>query len=182
MIARLLDCITRDRRRTVPGNPTAHNPLRIQNRIRMQVRDRLTGEVRQDGVHVGNIMATYGLNDLIERMATGGEASDIVHMGAVGTHTTAEASGNSGLFAGTNSVFLSQGSMAVSDLGNLTVEYQMTFDDGSAYEIHEVGLLGTNNMAASLIARSMVTGANSVNKGTADEVNISYQIIAGTGA
>ncbi len=65
---------------------------------------------------------------------------------------------------------------AASDLGNFTVECQTMSDDGSAYEIHEVGLRGTNDMAA----RLMVTGTNSVNKGAAGEVNISYQIIEGT--
>ena len=71
--------------------------------------------------------------------------------------------------------------MAVSDKGDLTCEYQMTFADGSAYEIHEVGLFGTNNMAASMIARSML-GTDSVDKGAADTVEISYQIIASTAA
>jgi len=176
---RLLDCITPGRRGRSPDNPVCHLPLRLQNRIIGRVRDKATGEVKQEFCHQGNVMATYGLNNLIERMATGGEASDLVHMGAVGTHTQVEASGNTGLYAGTNSVFLSQAAMAVSAKGELTVEYQMTFDDGSIYEVHEVGLLGTNNMANSLIARAML-GTDSINKGAADEINISYQIIAST--
>ena len=179
MVTNILDCITPGRRAEMATNPTPHCPLTVQNRIKYQVRDRFTGEVRQKGIHEGNIMATYGLNVLGELIATGGEASDLVHLGAVGTQTTAEASENTGLYAGTNSVFLSAASMNVSDKGNLTVEYQMTFDDASAYEIHEVGLLGTNDMTDSLIARAMV-GTDSINKATGDEVNYSYQIIMGT--
>uniref|UniRef100_A0A6M3IEF3 Uncharacterized protein n=1 Tax=viral metagenome TaxID=1070528 RepID=A0A6M3IEF3_9ZZZZ len=175
-----LDCITLGRRGRIPANPGGHCPLTLQNRILGVVRDRETGELKQQFVHEGNVMATYGLNNLIERMATGGDASNLVHLGAVGTHTQAEASTNTGLYAGTNSKYLSQASMNVSDKGNLTVEYQMTIDDASAYQVHEVGLLGTNSMIDSLIARAML-GTNSINKGTADTIEISYQIIAGTG-
>jgi len=181
MVAKLLDCITRGRRDRVPDNPAAHLPLRLQNRIVGKVRDRETGELKQEFVHQGNIMATYGLNNLIERMATGGEASDLVHAMAVGTHTQAEASGNTGLYASTAIAYLSAASMAVSDKGDLTCEYQATFDDANAYALHEVGLLGTNDATGSLIARSML-GTDSINKGAGDTVEITYQIIAGTAA
>jgi hypothetical protein len=175
---RLLDCVTPGRRHLTSRNPQPHLPLAFQNRVKGKLIGP-DGEVKQEFVHEGNVMATYGLNNLMERIATGGEASDIVHMGAVGTQTTAEASDNTGLYAGTNSAFLSAASMNGSDLGNFTVEYQMTFDDASDYEIHEVGLLGTNDMSDSLIARTMV-GTDSVNKQTADTVLISYQIVAST--
>lgn len=181
MVANILDCVTPGRRHRAVGNPARHCPLTIQNRIRYRVRDRLTGEVKQEGMVEGNVLTTFGLNNLGERMVTGGDASDLVHMMAVGTQTTAEASDNSGLYAGTNSVYLSQASMAVSDKGAMTVEFQATFDDGSAYEIHEVGLMGTNLMANSLVARAMV-GTDSINKGVSDEVHYSYQVIIGTAA
>jgi hypothetical protein len=179
MVANILDCITPGRRRGGAGNPAPHSPLAIQNQVIYKVRDRESGEIKQEGVLEGNVMCTWGMNNLGERMVTGGDASDLVQMLAVGTHTQAEASDNTGLYAGTNSVYLSQASMAVSDLGNMTVEFQATIDDASAYQLHEVGLMGTNLMNNSLVARKML-GTDSINKGTGDEVNLSHRVVLAT--
>jgi hypothetical protein len=67
-----------------------------------------------------------------------------------------------------------------SDKGSYTTEYQATFSDtDDARTIHEICLCQTNTYDASGGARS-VLGTDSVGKGTADTVNISYQFIAGT--
>ena len=116
-------------------NPGKHSPLLLQNRIQAEV-------VGPDGVvkhridHRGNILATYGLNRLIEMLA--------------------------------------------SDAGARSLQYNATFaSNGNACSVNEVGLFATNNATQNMIARS-VLGTDSINRGTADEIRISYQIIAGT--
>lgn len=175
----LLDGITRPGRNPL-SNPREHSPLVLQHRIICEVKDRKSGKSKSRVIHEGNVLATYGLNRLSEMLISdAGGASDWVSAGAIGTSTTAENSTHVGLFNSTAIVHLSQASMAGSDKGNYTAEWQMTFDDASAYEVHEVGLFATNNATENMIARSEL-GTDSVNKGTGDTVYISYQIIAST--
>ena len=161
-------------------NPGKHSPLLLQNRIQAEV-------VGPDGVvkhridHRGNILATYGLNRLIEMLAsdTNGASRWCSAMG-IGTSTTAAASTQDSLVASTQIVHLSQASMVASDAGARTLQYNATFaSNGNACSVNEVGLFATNNATQNMIARS-VLGTDSINRGTADEIRISYQIIAGT--
>jgi hypothetical protein len=164
---------------TPTRNPQPHAPLQFQNRVLIDVH-RHDGEIDQY-VHEGNVLATFGLDQLVNILANNSVGSNWVIAGALGTHTVAEASTHSGLSASTAIVHLSQASMAVSDKGVRTVEYQMTFDDGSAYVANEVGIFNSNVADDSMVARTML-GTDSVNKGTGDTVNVSYQVIAGTAA
>lgn len=131
--------------------------------------------------HRGNIMATYGLNRLIEMLASDSDgASNWVSAMAIGTSTTAAASTQDSLVASTQIVHLSQASMAASDAGARSLQYNATFaSNGNACSINEVGLFATNAATANMVARS-VLGTDSINRGASDEIRISYQVIAGT--
>lgn len=167
-------------------NPGLHSPVPMQNRVRVEVwgPDEANPEkpqlvcknVRE---HVGNIMATYGLNRLCELVATGGEASNWVSMGRIGTSTTAVASSQDTLGASTGSVVITAASMDVSDQGNRTARYVMTFasnNPAGAATINEVGLF-CNSTAHSQMAARSVLGTDSVNKGASDEIRISYDLV-----
>lgn len=161
-------------------NPGSHAPLLLQNRIQAEVVGP-DGAVKHRMDHQGNILATHGLNRLIEMLAsdTNG-ASGWCSAMAIGTSTTAAASTQDALVASTQIVHLSQASMVASDAGARTLQYNATFaSNGNAAAINEVGLFATNNATQNMIARS-VLGTDSINRGTADEIRISYQIIAGT--
>jgi hypothetical protein len=132
----------------------------------------------------GNIAVTYGLNNLAERLVSASAAfSDQTTKGwcqamAVGTDSSpAPSFTGDTLNSSQTFVLLSAASMAVSDAGARTLEYQATFDDASAYLIAEVGLFGTQNASGSMIAHSTLAATDQVNKGTGDTVNISYQLI-----
>ncbi|MGE3317646.1 MAG: hypothetical protein AB7O26_21250 [Planctomycetaceae bacterium] len=162
------------------ANPAAHCPLMLQNRVQAEI-VAPDGTVKHRIDHTGNIMATYGLNRLIEMLAsdTNG-ASRWASAMAIGTSTTAAASTQDSLVASTQIVHLSQASMVASDAGARTLQYNGTFaSNGNACQIHEVGLFATNNATQHMIARS-VLGTDSINRGASDEIRISYQIIAGT--
>lgn len=162
------------------SNPGEHSPIGMQNRIIAEV-------IGPDGMlkhridHHGNIMATYGLNRLIEMLASDSDgASDWVSAMAIGTSTTAAASTQDSLVASTQIVHLSQASMAASDAGARSLQYNATFaSNGNACAINEVGLFATNAATANMVARS-VLGTDSINRGASDEIRISYQVIAGT--
>lgn len=169
------------RQRQAPRNPSPHSPVNWQNEIRMQVVSP-EGVVKQDVLHQGNIMLTFGLNRLVELIATGGEASNWVSAMAIGTSNTAAASTQNALVASTGIVHLSQASMVASDAGNLTLAYNATFasnNPAGAAQINEVGLFATNAATASGVARS-VLGTDSVNKGANDSILITYRLIAST--
>lgn len=175
----VLDGIVRGGDGASASNPVPHAPLMMQNRI---IIDHFTPDGQYNRtVHEGNILATFGLDQLVNILANNSVGSDWVIAMGVGTDNTAEASTHSGLIASTAIVHLSQASMNVSDKGARTVEYQGTFDDSNAYALHEVGVFNSNVADDSMVARTLL-GTDSVNKGTGDTVNISYQIIAGTAA
>jgi hypothetical protein len=162
------------------SNPTPHAPVLMQNRVQAEVIGP-DGAVKHRIDHSGNIMATYGLNRLIEMLAsdTNG-ASRWASAMAIGTSTTAAASTQDSLVASTQIIHLSQASMVASDGGARTLQYNGTFaSNGNACQIHEVGLFATNNATQNMIARS-VLGTDSINRGASDEIRISYQVIAGT--
>lgn len=168
---------------TNPGSRLApHRPLLMQNRIRVQVLGP-DGEVKADREHVGNIMATYGLNRLCELCATGGDASNWVAKAAIGTHTVAESSTHDTLGSSVGSVAMTGASLVASDAGNRSLNYQMTFasdNPAGAATINEIGLFVSSNQTTGMIARTML-GTDNVNKGASDSINATYQIVFTTG-
>jgi hypothetical protein len=162
--------------------PVPHSPVLVQDEILFQVVGRNDGVVKQQGIIEGNLLVTYGMDALCNLIASGGEASDWVHAHAIGTDSTAAATDDTGLGSSKAFVYLSQASMNVSDLGARTTEYQMTYDDALAYQIHEIGLFGSNVATASMIARGILTGTNSIDKGTDDIIHMSHRLVFGTGA
>jgi hypothetical protein len=159
-----------------------HSPFRAKNRIKIRLVGP-DGVIKQEFDHVENIMATYGLNWLCERIVTGGEASSWVQRMGIGTSTTAAASDQASLIASTASVHISDASMDASDAGNMSCNFQATFaanNPAGAAAIHEVGLFGGTALSGSMIARS-VLGTASINKGASDSIQITHQVVFTTG-
>lgn len=165
-----------------PKNPKPHSPLGIQNRIRMQVvGPDETGNIvtKHDKTVEGNIMCTYGLNRLCELVATGGDASNWFGGMRIGTGNTAAASTDNALVASTGSVALTDAT-AVIDQGNQTVRSLATFasdNPAGAAQIREIGIFVSSGVTTGAIARRDLTGAESVNKGASDSINVSYDIV-----
>jgi hypothetical protein len=156
----------------------------MQNRV---VLEKFTPESPDKPVHrsvrEGNLAVTWGLNNMVERLVTATAAFSNLTNGwvnamAVGTVSTAPTFTGDALNSLTTKVVLqSTAEMSISDAGPRTVEYQGTFDDGGAYVIKEVGLFGNAAADQDMIAHSTLAATDQVNKGTADTVNISYQLI-----
>lgn len=175
-------------------NPRAHSNMGIRNRIIGEVWGpdptlKLKGKAAakapkvllQRFERIGNIACTYGLDQMAQVFAsdTNG-ASRLVSAMALGTDSTAAASTQTALGGSTQIIHLSQASMAASYPGARTLQYNGTFaSNGNACSINEVALFGTNNATTRMLARS-VLGASSINRGSADEIRISYQLIFGT--
>lgn len=164
---------------TEPRNPGEHVPCPMRNRIILE-KHSPDGTVSRT-IRDGNIMTTYGLNNLAELIASGTQAYSAtngwVRVMAVGTGTTAAASTDVTLANSTASVHISAASMVASDAGARTLQYNATFDDANAYTINEVGLFGTDTAAGSGVARTVLAASDQVVKGTGDTVNVSYQVI-----
>jgi hypothetical protein len=166
-----------------PANPAPHAPLPLQNRVIAEVWGPEGLKQRID--HTGNMMVTYGLNRLIEMLASDSDgASDWVSAGAIGTGTTAVGYSDNSMIASTGIVHMSEASMVASDAGARTLQYNMTFasnNPAGAAEINEVGIFATNNATEAMVGRS-VLGTDSINKGASDSLYISYQVIAQSAA
>lgn len=184
----ILKGITRPGLSSDAKNPALHSPSGFQNRI---ILEHWKPGKNGDGpvlakrvVRHGNIMCTIGLDALNNLLATSSLAftatNGWIQAGAVGTGVTAPSSNDTALANSTASVHISAASMNISDKGNRTIELQMTFDDGNAYTINEVGLFASNGVTGSCVARSTLAASDQVVKGTADTVNISHQIILTT--
>ena len=162
-----------------PINPGEHVPCPMRNRVIVE-RHTPNGEVHRV-IRDGNIMTTYGLNNLAELVASGTQAYSAsngwVRVMAVGTGDAAAASTDVTLANSTASLHISAASMVASDAGNRTLQFNATFDDGNAYTIKEVGLFGTNDASGSAVARTVLAASDQVVKGTGDTVNVSYQVI-----
>jgi len=176
----LSQIIHQDGRYESPVNPVGHSGLRLHNRVLADVVGP-DGRLKQHIDHTGNVLCTWGLNRLAEMLASdAGGASNWVSACAIGTDTTAANSTQDALGNSTQIVHLSQASMDASDAGSLTLQYNCTFaSNGQAAAIHEVGLFATNAATAKAVARS-VLGTDSINRGTADEIRITYQVIMST--
>lgn len=177
--ASILNGIIRKPRFRGGENPVPHSPLLMRNRVCMEVIGP-DHEVKQQLTHEGNILQTYGLNRLIEMLASdAGGASAWMNYIGVGNSTSTANSTQNGLIGTFGTGTVGGATANKSDAGNLTIAYQATFvDTGNARTINEVALCQTNTYDASGGART-VLGA-SVNKQTGDTVNITYEVIAGT--
>jgi len=182
-----LDGLTRpgkQRRQTYEDiNPRRHAPLGIQNRIHMQVvgPDEFGNVItKEDKVMEGNIMATYGLSRLASLLAGGSmNCSDWIGGMRIGTDNTAAASTDSRLSASTGSVDLTDASDVI-EAGARTLRCVATFasdNPAGAAQIREIGIFASSNVTTGVVARKDLTGAESVNKGASDSINVSYDIV-----
>lgn len=175
----------RDRKRvTAEGiNPRRHSPLGIQNRVRMQVvgpDEHGNIITKQDVVAEGNIMATYGLSRIVALLAGGAmDCSSWIGGMRIGTDQTGAASTDSRLLASTGSVDLTDASDIV-EAGARTLRCVATFasdNPAGAASIREIGLYASSAVTTGIVARKDLTGAESVNKGASDSINVSYDVV-----
>ncbi len=167
------------------ANPTPHSPHGLQNRILIERFTPASPDAPvQRVIRDGNIAVTWGLNNLVERIATStfaysAENSGWVQAMAVGIDSSpAFGYSDNSLNASTHVLYLSQASLNKSDAGVRTLEYQGTFiDTATPYLIAEVGLFGSQGAGGNMVAASTLASTDQVNKGTGDTVNISYQLI-----
>lgn len=160
-------------------NPRRHSPLGIQNRIRMQVVGP-DGTVKEDKTVEGNIMATYGLSRLASLLAGGSmNCSDWIGGMRIGTDATGASSNDSRLIASTGSVDLTDAS-DVTEAGARTLRCVATFasdNPAGAAQIKEIGIYASSNVTTGIVARKDLTGAESVNKGASDQIQVSYDVV-----
>lgn len=167
-------------------NPPFHSPAGMQNRIRMQVvgPDEFGNTITKQDVQVeGNIMATYGLSRLAALLAGGSmNCSDWIGGMRIGTDNTAAASTDTRLLASTGSVDLTDAS-DVTEAGARTLRCVATFasdNPAGAAQIREIAIYASSNVTTGIVARRDLTGADSVNKGASDAINVSYDIVMTT--
>lgn len=175
----------RNRQRLTPDliNPRKHAPLGMQNRVHIQVigpdehGDLVT---KQDVVAEGNIMATYGLSRIVALLAGGSmDCSSWIGGMRIGTDNTAAASTDSRLLASTGSVDLTDASDVI-EAGARTLRCVATFasdNPAGAASIREIGIYASSNVTTGIVARKDLTGAESVNKGASDSINVSYDVV-----
>lgn len=184
----LLDGITNPRRsRRVQSfediNPRQHSPMGVQNRVRMLVvGPDENGEIvtKQDVVADGNIMCTYGMSRLASLLAGGAmNASDWIGGMRIGTDSTVATSNDNALGGSTGSVDLTDAGDVI-EAGARTLRCVATFlsnNPAGAAAIKEIGILASSNVTTGAVARKDLTGAQSVNKGASDQIQVSYDIV-----
>lgn len=183
----ILDGITRRRPYGADGsivNPRKHSPLGMQNRIRIQVvgPDEYGNVVTKEDktLDAGNIMATYGMSRLVSLLAGGSmDCSSWIAGMRIGTDNTAAASTDSRLLASTGSVDLTDASDII-EAGARTLRCVATFasdNPAGAASIREIGLYASSNVTTGCVGRKDLTGAESVNKGASDSINVSYDVV-----
>lgn len=166
-------------------NPAPHAAPGFKNRVRLAVRGP-DGKIKHQTDWVENIMCTFGLASLASMVGSGAgvNASTLISACKIGTGNTAATSNDTSLVASTGSVVITAASMTKTNLGNRTVEYQHTFasnNPAGAAQITEVALFCNSTADSQAAARTVLTGANSVNKGASDVINLSYQVVFTTG-
>lgn len=187
MKANVLNGITRPSQnyggRATLDNPRKHSPMGMQNRIRMQVvGPDENGQIvtKDDKTIEGNIMATYGMSRLVVLLAGGAmDASSWLAGMRIGTDNTAAASTDTRLLASTGSVDLTDAG-DVTEAGARTLRCVATFasdNPAGAAQIREIGLYASSNVTTGLVARKDLTGAESVNKGASDSIQVSYDVV-----
>jgi hypothetical protein len=162
-------------------NPEPHASGGIANRARMAVQGP-DGKIKHLTDWIENVANTFGLASLASMVGSGAAvtASTLVSMMKIGTGTTAATSTDASLVASTGSVVITAASLTKTNLGNRTVEYQATFasnNPAGAATITEVGLFCNSTADSQLLARLVLTGAQSVNKGASDQILVSYDTI-----
>lgn len=167
------------------ANPKQHAAPGMRSRTRMRIVGP-DGKVKQTTPWIENIACTFGLASLASMVGSGAgvNASTLVSAMKIGTGTAAATSNDTSLVASTGSVVITNASLTKTNLGNRTVEYQATFESNNpagAATIEEIGLYCNSTAESQCAARTVLTGANSVNKGASDVINASYQIIFTTG-
>lgn len=165
-------------------NPRKHSPLAMHNRVVMEVvgPDENTGDIitKQRVEATGNIMCTYGLSRLVSLLAGGSmDCSSWIGGMRIGTDSTAAVSTDNSLGASTGSIDLTDSSDVI-EAGARTLRCVGTFASnnpaGSA-TIKEIGIFASSNATTGLVARKDLTGAQSVNKGASDSINVSYDLV-----
>lgn len=190
----ILDGLTRARKQHGPPptaddiNPRKHSPVGAHNRVRYQVvGPNEHGEIvtKEDKVVVGNIMATYGLSRIVALLAGGAmDCSSWIAGMRIGTDNTGAVSTDNALGASTGSVDVTDAGDII-EAGARTLRCLATFasdNPAGAAQIREIGLFASSNVTTGLVARQDLTGANSVNKGASDSINVSYDVIFTTAA
>jgi hypothetical protein len=164
-------------------NPRQHAPLGVQNRVRFEVvGPNEHGEIvtKQTVEAHGKIMATSGLSRLVALLAGGSmNASDWIGGMRIGTDNTGAASTDSRLLASTGSVDLTDAA-DLTEAGARTLRAVATFasdNPAGAASIREIGLYASSNVTTGCVARKDLTGAQSVNKGASDSINVSYDLV-----
>jgi hypothetical protein len=160
-----------------------HSPLAIQNRIQIDLvgHDENGRQITKQHVDIeGNIMCTYGLSRIVALLAGGAmDASSWIGGMRIGTDSTAAVSTDNQLGASTGSVDLTDAADVI-EAGARTLRCVATFASdnpaGSA-QIREIGIFASSNVTTGLVARRDLTGANSVNKGASDSINVSYDLV-----
>lgn len=168
---------------TRPGNAEVSNPrhsgLSIYSRAKLQLVGP-DGEIKHDGGWAHNVMNTYGLSRLVSFLAAGtAETASWIAAMRIGTDNTVAASNDASLNA-------TVGSTAVTDPGSVieagarTLRCVATFasnNPAGAAQIREIGLYASTNATTGLVNRIDLTGANSVNKGASDSINVSIDVV-----
>lgn len=164
-------------------NPRKHSPLAIQNRVRIQVvgpDENGVQVTKEDKVVHDNIMATYGLSRIVALLAGGAmDCSSWIGGMRIGTDITAAVSTDNALGASTGSIDLTDAA-DVTEAGARTLRCVGTFasdNPAGAAQIREIGIFASSNVTTGLVARKDLTGAQSVNKGASDSINVSYDVI-----
>lgn len=181
----ILDGVTRPNFKRDNGieNPAKHSPLGLQNRVHMQVvGPNEFGQIvtKQDVVAEGNIMCTYGLSRIVALLAGGSmDCSSWIGGMRIGTDNTAAVSTDNSLGASTGSIDLTDAS-DVTEAGARTLRCVGTFasdNPAGAAQIREIGIFASSNVTTGAVARKDLTGAQSVNKGASDSINVSYDLV-----
>lgn len=140
----------------------------IKGDLHIVVKDALTGEVKVDRLEK-NLVVTVGKNWIASRMS--GTSSDVMGWMAVGTDSTAPATGNTTLGAEIARVALTSTTPSTN-----TVTYVAVFGAGvGTGALVEAGLFNANT-SGTMLSR---TTYSTINKGSGDEMTVTWVITVG---
>ncbi len=175
----ILDGLTRPSRAQDDFSNPRHTPLTVYNRARLQVVGP-DGQVKQAGEWANNVMATYGLSRLVSLLAGGAmDCSSWIGGMRIGTDNTAAASTDSRLLASTGSIDLTDAADVI-EAGARTLRCVGTFasdNPAGAAQIREIGVYASSNVTTGIVNRLDLTGAQSVNKGASDSIQVSVDVV-----
>jgi hypothetical protein len=158
------------------ANPIPHRGLALQNRVIMDVRGP-NGKVKKHVEAEGNYMVDFGLSRVAINLSTlAGAGSTFAGGICVGTSTTAATNSQTALVAS-----LTGAGAITPTVSGVTASYAGTIASGATGSVQEIGLFTASNMlSASMIARLVLTGTQSVILGVSDTINATYQVICKT--